>query len=401
MSNAVRTYTSIGMVLLVVLVAAGIIGMSSAPEPAPPPEPAVAPPPVSDVPPRSLSDLAATPPVVYRWNEVTTADGLPSDKVFSVRVDGPRVWLGTDRGLALYEAGAVQRVYTTEDGLAHNSVLAIDVDSLTGTVWAATMAGLSGLSAGRFETYTQMNSGLANNMLYAVLVDGEHVWTASAAGASVLDTRTGQWRIHNEQNAPMHEPWTYGLASGDQKVYLGAWGGGLLEWDKATERWKDYVDPDGEMELDIFPDDGLVHDIVSSLSYDDGIVWVATYFGLSLYDGTRWKGYFDDTSGLASNFINFVRAAGPVGFLCTDRGLSAFDGRLWRTYTRLADGRGQIVVHDEAGTELRRLATKTALNHNFVLGVDVQGDTLWVATERGVARGTPERSIPLASLDVQ
>lgn len=348
-----------------------------------------------------LSDLTPTPPVVYRWETLTTDDGLPGEKVFSVRVDGDRVWFGTDEGLALYENGRVQRVYTTDDGLAHDSVLTLDVDSTTGTVWAGTMAGLTSISAGRTETYTQLNSGLANNVVYGVLVDGHHVWAATAAGASDLDVYTGRWRIHNEQNAPMHEPWTYALAAGGDKIYVGAWGGGLLEWNKKTERWRDYVDPDGEMELDIFPDDGLVHDIISSVSYGNGIVWAATYFGLSLYDGARWKGYFDDDSGLASNFINYVRTDESVGFLCTDRGLSVFDGRIWRTYTRLPDGRGQMAVYDETGNTLRRINTATALSHNFVLGVDFEGDTVWVATHHGVSKGTPDRTIPVDSLDIQ
>ncbi len=68
--------------------------------------------------------------------------------------------------------------------------------------------------------------------------------------------------------------------------------------------------------------------------YANGILWVATYFGMSRYDGTHWKGYFDHDSGLASNFINFVKANGDVAFICTDEGLSSFNSEEWISYKK-------------------------------------------------------------------
>ena len=40
------------------------------------------------------------------------------------------------------------------------------------------------------------------------------------------------------------------------------------------------------------------------------------------------------TVGLASNFINFVRAKGPVVFICSDNGLSSTNGKSWVTYKK-------------------------------------------------------------------
>jgi ligand-binding sensor domain-containing protein len=328
-------------------------------------------------------------PTVYRWETYTEADGLPSYKAFAVAVDGDRVWIGTDRGLVRYEDGEFT-TFTEEDGLGHDVVLFLRLDEATGDLWIATAAGLTRYSAGKFETFTQLNSGLQNDMVYCVEVDGPHIWAATASGVSRYDTRTGQWDIWNETNAPMHEPWTYGVTAGPEHVYVGAWGGGLLEYRKAVGEWKSYVDPDHEMEIDVFPDDGPVHDIVSFVDYEDGLVWMGTYFGLSVFDGTRWKGYFQEDSGLAGNFINIVRARGPVGWIGTDRGLSSFDGELWRTYTRTEDGAGLVVVTDEEGTVLDRIATRTAPAHNYVLGIDFRGDEVWIATEGGVSRGTPD-----------
>ena len=103
-----------------------------------------------------------------------------------------------------------------------------------------------------------------------------------------------QWEIFTEKNAPMHEPWTYGVSAGDGKIFIAAWGGGVIEYTKNTKHFKDYTDPDGEMEIDLLPDDGVVHDITTATTWGAGYLWVSTYFGLSSYDGTHWKGYFKE-----------------------------------------------------------------------------------------------------------
>ena len=74
-----------------------------------------------------------------------------------------------------------------------------------------------------------------------------------------------------------------------------------------TKHFRDYTDPDGFMEIDLQPDDGLVHDITTATSYANSILWVSSYFGMSRYDGKNWKGYFNHDSGLASNFINYLK----------------------------------------------------------------------------------------------
>ena len=92
----------------------------------------------------------------FRFENFTTANGLPNDHVFAVLVDGDRVWAGTDNGLALYENHA-WKVYTTADGLAHRAVLSLALDQRTGDVWAGTMGGLSRISGGRIDSFTQLN----------------------------------------------------------------------------------------------------------------------------------------------------------------------------------------------------------------------------------------------------
>jgi len=81
----------------------------------------------------------------FRFENFTTANGLPDNHVFSVLVDGDRIWAGTENGLAVYENGT-WKTYTTADGLAHRAVLSLALDKRTGDVWAGTMGGLSRVS---------------------------------------------------------------------------------------------------------------------------------------------------------------------------------------------------------------------------------------------------------------
>jgi len=335
------------------------------------------------------------PRVYTHWESFHKEDGLPSDKVFCVAVDEDRVWFGTDNGLACYENGA-WTTYNAEDGLAYKAVLCIAIDPATRDVWVGTMGGLTRIAAGRFDTFTQFNSGLPNDVVFGVAVENQNVWVATTSGEGRFRVRENAWDVYTPANCPQHEPWGYSIDYADGKVWAALWGGGVLEFDVATKRWKDYLDPDGEMEIDLFRDDGIVHVITTAVSYRESILWASTYFGLSRYDGTRWRGYMDHDTGLISNFINFVKARGHIAWVCTDKGLSVVNGdtNRWVTYTpthgpmKGDKGWEARIFHENELLETRKLSK--GLANNFVLGVDFQGDDVWVATSKGVSRGTLE-----------
>jgi ligand-binding sensor domain-containing protein len=340
----------------------------------------------------TLPMMAATPDMpMFRWENFTTANGLPDNHVFAVLVDGNRIWAGTENGLALYENGK-WKVFTPADGLAHRAVLSLALDKRTGDLWVGTMGGLSHVSAGRIDTYNQLNSGLSNDVVYGVSVLGDYVWTATAAGASRLNTRTGQWSLFNERNTPMYEIWTYAVTAAPDKVYYAVWGGGVLEYDVKTEHWKDYNDPDGETEIVLFKDQGLIHEITTSVSYVDKILWVATYFGDSRYDGRNWHNFLTKDSGLPSNFTNQVKAIDANrAWFSTDKGLTYYDGANWSVYRpALTNGAPEMYVRDADGN-ITPIHVDSAPAHNYTLGVDFQGDDIWVATAKGLSHGIRQK----------
>jgi len=336
--------------------------------------------------------FAQTPALYTKWESFTTANGMPDAKVFCVAVDGDRVWAGTENGLVLIEKSKIVKVFTTADGLANRVVTGIAVDPKTGDVWLSTFGGVSRLSGGTFQNFTNLSTGLANDIVYAVAIQNDFLWAATTAGISRMNLRTGEWSIVSERTAPMHEPWSYGIAFGDGKVYFAVWGGGVLEYDLAGDYWKPYTDPDGEMEIVLFKNQGLIHNIVSNISYNHNtkMFWASTYFGLSGYDGHNWHNYLSTDSGLASDFINATQTRGDDVWSCTDKGLSYlnFKTNTWVTYRpNKQTGRGEIVI---TGPDKRvmRQETATSLAHNYILNLAFQGDDIWVATAAGLSHGT-------------
>jgi len=339
---------------------------------------------------------ADKPPLITRWENFTTANGMPDDKVFCVAVDGARVWAGTEDGLVLIENGKVARVYKPEDGLVHRAVMGLAVDKRTGDLWIGTFGGLSQFSGGRFKNYTNLTSGLLNDIIYGVAVQDDWVWVATTAGLSRLDTATGEWRNWSEFNAPFHEPWSYGIAPAPDigKVYFAVWGGGMVEYDIATDAMKPYTDPDEEMELVLFRNQGIIHIIVSNIAYNPDLkmAWGSTYFGLTGYDGRNWHNYLTKDSGLASDFINAPKARGNEVWACTDKGLSFLDYKTntWVSYRpNKENGRGDIEITwpDQKKT---KLDAPTSLAHQYILNMDFQNKDIWVATAKGLSHGIRE-----------
>jgi ligand-binding sensor domain-containing protein len=332
--------------------------------------------------------------VYTNWQHFTKKDGLPNDHIFAVKADKLRVWVGTEDGLASVDkrTGKVQS-WKEEDGLPWRVVSALDVNKKTGELWIGLFGGgLARFSGGRFDHWHQLNSGLVNDVVYGVAVENDNVWAATTAGASRYNTITGEWSIYTEKNAPMEEIWNYGVCYNDGKIYLGIWGSGVLEFDVATEKWKDYLDPDGEMEIDLYRDDGVVHVITTGTSYIDGILWVSSYFGMSRYDGRNWRGLYADETGLPSDFGNAVKGrSADEAWFATDKGLGVmvdFRSDTWITYTMdPKTHRGKAVVMQNQKV-VETVEMPKGIPHNYALWTEFDGNDVWVGTSKGLAHGT-------------
>ncbi len=341
------------------------------------------------------STLVGDPYVYTEWESFTTEStdgGLINDHSFFLHAAGDSLWIGTEGGLVLYHDGSWQS-WTEDDGLPWNVIMGIAKDDKTGDLWLALFGeGIARFSGGLFQHFTQMNSGLINDVSYGIGIQGDNIWIASTAGISRYNQVSGEWTVFNEKHAPMEEVWAYNVSAAEDKVFFAVWGGGILEWDVATETWKDYLDPDGEMEIDLYRDDGLVHVITTSASYVDKVLWASTYFGLSRYDGRNWRGYMDHDSGLPSLFINFsLGKSGTSSYNCTDKGLAVlvdYESDTWVTYQRDDEDATVWNAHIMVGGDvIKTVPTNLDLPNHYTLAVAFMGDDVWIGTGHGLARG--------------
>lgn len=358
-------------------------------------------------------------PFVYtKWQHFTVKDGLPDDHIMAVKADGPRVWVGTEDGLACLDkpTGKIRSwrfVDRDNDGkpdepntLPWKVITAIDVDPKTGDVWLGLFGGgLARFSGGRFDHFHQLNSGLVNDVVYGVAIENQNVWAATTAGASRYNTVTGEWSIYTEKNAPMEEIWNYGVSyDGKGKVFLAVWGSGCLEFDCKKDRlkkgdpWKVYIDPDGEMEIDLHRDDGIVHVIVTGASPAEDVLWVSSYFGCCRYDGRHWRGLYAHETGLPSDFTNNIKArSARECWFAHDKGLGVVAD--FPTDTVLAYTRDEKTLRGKAqiyrkGKLLRTVDMDKAVPHSLIINIDHDGNDTWVATAKGLGRAIGEGYYP-------
>jgi ligand-binding sensor domain-containing protein len=343
----------------------------------------------------TVSNTAGEPFIYTKWQSFTTESTqgkLINDHIFFLEADGDSLWIGTEGGLILYE-NENWKSWTEEDGLPWNVVMGIAKDRKTGELWLALFGeGIARFSGGHFEHFTQMNSGLLNDVVYGIDIQGDNVWIATTAGISRYNQVSGEWAVFNEKHAPMEEVWTYNVDATEEKVYFAVWGGGILEWDVNTQTWSEYLDPDGEMEIDLYRDDGLVHVITTSASYVDDVLWASTYFGLSRYDGRNWRGYMDHDSGLPSNFINLAVGRSAYScYSCTDKGLGVlvdFDSDKWVSYKKESDESETWNANVMLGPQLiKTVSTNLDLPNHFTISIEFMGNDIWIGTGHGLARG--------------
>jgi ligand-binding sensor domain-containing protein len=325
-------------------------------------------------------------PLIERFENFGIKEGMPTHKVHCVLTasDG-RLWVGTYKGALVREGGKFRRI-GTEDGLTHPMVMCMAEDTHTGDMWIGTMRGLNCYSAGRITTYSQTSSGLPNNVVYGLDIVSNTLWVATAAGLGALDLKTGGWSIYDHNNTVMHEPWVYSVKGANDRLFVGVWGGGILEYEFSKGIFKEHRDPDRDFHFDLVPDDGPVNDVTSWIAWEDGVLWQGTYFGMSRYDGLRWRTWQEKKSPLLSNFVNFIWAHGRVAWVGTDRGVSVTDGNDWVNYYTNEKGEGLLQLA-RAGKPVETQKMSTRLPNDFVLGIWVNDREAWFATSDGLGHG--------------
>lgn len=159
------------------------------------------------------------------WLTFTESDGLVDSRVRALAIDDQqRTWLGTQRGLSIWNGDSFFNL-GTEDGLPGELINTLFADGET--VWIGSNRGLLRFTGNRLQIFTTTNSGLPGNEINA-LVKG-------ADGALLVGTNQGVARLAGENFSPIPE--TSGeevnalAVTPDRAIWVGTQGNGLLYFD--------------------------------------------------------------------------------------------------------------------------------------------------------------------------
>ena len=369
------------------------------------------------------------------WSNFNDRTGLLQNHINSraLRVDDKFVWVGTPRGLSIYDKESeTWTSYVQSETLIGNEVRAVVADERY--VWCGTSQGLSrydklygtwtsfrkkggyqyvsyGRSSFSFWEPEDENS-LVDDDINSLAVDDRYLWVGTKNGASRYDRIADRWDRYTRRTGLPNEDVAAVVVDG-YDVWAGT-GAGLCKFPRMSDDPNAWVTYTSGIEIKpmVVSEEyakSLVSDEIWSLAADGKYVWVSTRIGVSRYDKSRdtWM-TFTQEDGLASDAVSSMAVSDGQIWFGSDHGVSLYDKDThdWTILTTsdgLSSDRITCVAADgdkiwfgtfDAGItryntktkEWKTYSKKEGLAHNSVLSIAIDGDLVWFGTSRGLSR---------------
>lgn len=280
----------------------------------------------------------------------TAENGLPTQDMWDMNVDREgNVWLGSDEGLFKVVPGPFD-AFTQAQGLPHSFVRAL-VETDDGRLWFGTREGLA-LRSGSGMVEVPFAAEAPDPRIYSLAEAPRGGLLVGTPGGLVHRDPSGLLQTYDTTNGLPHDFVISLLAEGDDKVWIGSFGGLRL--------WRD-----GALEPPPHPETGTV-DVLSLAMDGKGRLWIGRYAGGVVVVDADSLIHMDASSGLSDQAI-WSMAADP-------------SGGMWVG----TNGEGAFHVSDDG---IRRLTSDDGLADDFVwqVGVDRRG-AVWFYTASGLNR---------------
>jgi len=312
------------------------------------------------------------------FQHVTQKDGLSSEMVYAIAVQGNEVWFGTYAGGAtLYDKGSnTWKAYTTkgepmeqrDDGdsinwknlLSYNHVSVILPDDKG--LWFGTY--FYGFGGGGISYYARQgspqwkkfntNDGRAKKVI-SMALEGEFLWVGSEKGLNLFDKRKESWRDFYSLQDGLSGNFVNTLLVEPDCLWVGT-NGGISRFQKDKKTWRNYSQQEG-----------LTEEEIRSLVKVGARIWAGGTGG-SLFEYDRgsdsWKRIETMDPCKAGGIHSITVTQGKV-LVCRDNGVSLYDMSKgsWESLTA-SDGLLSNVVFCAAGDK----------------------DSIWFGTDKGVSR---------------
>ncbi len=298
--------------------------------------------------------LIATEQGLYRFSDGTFELFLPqlaNKTIYSLLQDNnDDIWVGTiNNGLYRYSSLGLEHLDDTK-GLPHNRVSVIFEDQ-ENSIWIGTNSGLLRLREAPFVTLTR-KQGLQGNYIRAVMAHSDgSLWVGSSKGLDKIK--------HREiTNIASDEP-VYVLSLAEDKqgnVLVGSYNNGVFK-----------VVNNHLQRLGLIYKETKIKEVRSLLYDSQDNLWVGSATGLVRFDAQGKAFYFDQQSQLPDNYIMAI----------TEDKL----GRIW------LGTRGGVAVYEQG--KIKTYPIKEKFDARFVFGLFVDGNIIWMATDRGLIKLNP------------
>ena len=312
------------------------------------------------------------------FQHVTQKEGLSSEMVYAIAVQGEEVWFGTyGGGATLFDKSKnVFKAYTTkgepmekvDDGnsikwknlLSYNHVSVILPDE--DRIWFGTYfygfggGGISYYNSRRNPQWKKFttNDGRAKK-INSMAVDGESLWVGSEKGLSLLDKKTEGWKRFYSTQDGLSGNFVNTLLIQPDFLWVGT-NGGISRFDKMRKTRKSYSQKEGLAEMEI-----------KSIAKARDWIWAGgidgTLFG---YDpvSDRWK-KIEPTDSSKNGGIHSITVTKERVFICRDNGAS---------------------VYDFLTSSWESLTTSDGLLSNTVFCAAEDKNSIWFGTDKGASK---------------
>jgi hypothetical protein len=312
------------------------------------------------------------------FEQMTEKEGLSSEMVYSIAVQGEKVWFGTyGGGATLYDRSKkIFHVYTTkgepqdkmDDGnsiqwknlLSYNHVSVILPDK--DRIWFGTYfygfggGGVSYYQPRRSPPWKRFNTNKSRaKKINAMAVDGGSLWVGSEKGLSFLDKKTESWKRFYSTKSGLSGNFVNAILVQPDSLWVGT-NGGISRLDRVKKTWSTYSQKKVFMETEI-----------KSLAKVGEKIWAGETGGtLFEYDPVQdyWK-KIEPADPLKNGGIYSIMVTGKKTFICRDNGVS---------------------VYDLATQQWESLTASDGLLSNNVFCAAEEKNSIWFGTDKGASR---------------
>ena len=183
------------------------------------------------------------------WTIYTVSDGLPSNQIQAIAIDGQTLWIGTPKGLAQidFSTGTWQLVTDITDHIntLFDEEKPIDVRALAvdqRELWIGTLNhGVIRYSKDTtFPDIFDRRNGLPDNTIYDIKIDKDEVWIGTFAGVARYGRSTGEWKHFSSANDDLPADDIVALAVTPDRVWIGTSQNGIAVYNRTMEIWRSF-----------------------------------------------------------------------------------------------------------------------------------------------------------------